>query len=95
MLMLSCGTDPKSVPTETSPVTNGCESINWYPTSDEQWSSLCYCIETDEAFTQCIDDWASWHRNKHPSPSGMDSVFQTGDREFDSRRVLQGLPTYG
>jgi len=63
VFLLSCGAGTIPLPTETSIITNGCESINLYPTNNEQWSSLCFCTETDEEFTQCIDDWVVW--NKH------------------------------
>ena len=59
MLMFSCAAGTtSSTRTETSFITTGCESINLYPTNDEEWSALCYCSETEELFTKCIDNWA-------------------------------------
>jgi len=44
----------------------GCEDVIGVPTTSEEWAYACYCAPDDDAFTYCIDNWTSWHRNKHP-----------------------------
>lgn len=44
---------------------DGCESIDLTPDNNEEWASLCYCAETDKGFSDCIDAWHQWNRDKH------------------------------
>lgn len=59
-LIFACA---KSAPVGvTQTYMDSCVGIDTTPDDNEEWSAFCYCQETEEDFTKCIDDWYKWNR---------------------------------
>ena len=66
LLILACAAGPLNGNLSADETVKGCEDVIGVPTTSEEWAYACYCAPDDDAFTYCIDNWTSWHRNKHP-----------------------------